>query len=311
LYTPVALPPLKARAPAAAAGEPFKALHALDHLREAMVAMVTFGLSPESLLLAWTDWAMHLAGAPGKRTELALRIAQAAPALLNPAPGRQGRQDPRFAGAAWQQEPYAQWARAFGLCEDWWRSATRDVPGTEPHHAQVVSFVARQWLDMLAPSNQPWSNPEVRERTLREGGMNLGRGALHFLHDLQRKASAMPPVGSDDFVVGGNLACTPGKVVMHNHLVELIQYSPTTATVHAEPVLLAGGQGPHGVLSVLAQRDRGRSRPDTGRLPPPGPDGGTRCHSNHSARAQGACTGLLSGRYLAGHCRGSDGARRG
>jgi polyhydroxyalkanoate synthase len=221
-------------------------LRTLDKLREAQVALVTGGLSPESLWSAWNDWALHLAVAPGKRTELLLRLCQAFAPLLGAVPPDAGAAlaqtpqtpDTRFAAAAWQQQPYAYWAQAFRVAEDWWRHATGDVPGVEPHHAQVVSFVARQWLDTLSPANQPWSNPEVLECTREQGGLNLWRGAMHLWQDLQRKAGGQPPIGSEDFVVGRNVACTPGKVVLRNALVELIQYRPATPTVYAEPVLL-------------------------------------------------------------------------
>ena len=227
----------------------FPAVRFLDDLREAGVARATLGLSPEALWLAWTDWAIHLAGAPGKRTELALQLLQALSQLSqlgSPDEGQGGDgaarptrpPDPRFSASAWQQEPYRTWAQQFLLWQDWWRRATRDVPGTEPHHEAVASFVARQSLDVFAPSNQLWSNPEVLERTLQQGGLNLWRGTQYFLQDLQRKTSGQAPLGCEAFVVGRDVACTPGLVVMRNALVELIQYSPVTPSVYAEPVLL-------------------------------------------------------------------------
>jgi polyhydroxyalkanoate synthase len=40
------------------------------------------------------------------------------------------------------------------------------------------------------------------------------------------------------FEVGGNLATSPGKVVFQNDIMQLIQYEPTTKTVHAIPLLI-------------------------------------------------------------------------
>jgi polyhydroxyalkanoate synthase subunit PhaC len=209
-------------------------LDALDRWREAGIAAWTAGLSPESLALAWTDWALHLASAPGKRLDLGMKLLP----WLSQAAEATERRDPRFAGAAWEASPYREWARAFLRTEDWWRGATRGVPGTDPHHEDVLSFVTRQMLDTVAPSNLPWTNPEVVSRTLGQGGMNLWRGALFFMLDAMRRAAGEPPEGSEDFVVGRDLACTKGKVVLRNRLIELIQYSPATPSVHAEPILI-------------------------------------------------------------------------
>jgi len=43
---------------------------------------------------------------------------------------------------------------------------------------------------------------------------------------------------TEQFVVGKDVAITPGKVVYRNRLIELLQYSPETPTVYAEPVLI-------------------------------------------------------------------------
>lgn len=221
----------------------FDDLQDLNRLREAALGKAAFGFSAEALTLAWADWIIHLAGAPGKRLELGLRLTQLATEMattLRPTGSAEtaALDDPRFAAPVWTSWPYHAWAKAFLLTQDWWRQATRGVPGTNPHHEAVVSFMGRQCLDTVAPSNFPWTNPEVAKRTVDEKGMNLLRGGMHFWQDIARRVSDQPPVGCEAFVLGRDLAATPGKVVMRNHLVELIQYSPTTPTVYAEPVLL-------------------------------------------------------------------------
>jgi polyhydroxyalkanoate synthase len=113
-----------------------------------------------------------------------------------------------------------------------------DVRGVLPQHEKMVAFGTRQWLDMFSPSNFLLSNPEVLERTRAEGGMNLVRGAWNFLEDTERAVAGRKRVGTEAFRVGREVAVTPGKVVYRNRLIELIQYSPTTARVRPEPILI-------------------------------------------------------------------------
>ena len=64
------------------------------------------------------------------------------------------------------------------------------------------------------------------------------RGFKHWVDDLQRTLNRSAPAGSEHFQVGEQVAVTPGKVVLRNRLIELIQYAPQTPTVYAEPILI-------------------------------------------------------------------------
>jgi polyhydroxyalkanoate synthase subunit PhaC len=209
--------------------KPADAWRALDHLREAQLGRLTGGLSPESFALAWADWAMHLAAAPGKRLGLMLHD-WSRPGDLSV--------DPRFHDPAWQQPPFRQLAEGFLRVEDWWRDATHGVPGMSAHHEAVAAFAARQMLDVWSPTNLWWTNPLVLSRTFAQGGRNLVAGSMNWCQDvvgmLQIPQGAVP----SPFVVGRDVAATPGKVVMRNRLAELNQYTPTTARVRAEPILI-------------------------------------------------------------------------
>ncbi len=98
--------------------------------------------------------------------------------------------------------------------------------------------MTRQLLDTCSPVNFIATNPEVLSATLREGGQNLVRGTLNFWADWERESSGKPPIGAENFRPGREVAATKGKVVYRNRLIELIQYSPSTSDVHAEPVLI-------------------------------------------------------------------------
>ncbi|WP_345797575.1 alpha/beta fold hydrolase [Castellaniella sp. MT123] len=222
-----------------------------DQYFHANQARAFASLSPASISLAWLDWAMHLAASPGKQTEL-LRLAAHHQRDLGQylfdslqASGNPSRAcvtppetDRRFSDPAWCRWPFNLLHQSFLLTQDWWEKATSDLSGVDPHHQRQVSFWARQWLDMVSPGNRLWTNPVALNRTFAERGMNLLRGGGYLLEDIVRHQAGMPAAGADRFQVGRDVATMPGKVVLRNGLIELIQYAPTTETVRPEPVLL-------------------------------------------------------------------------
>ncbi|THF63746.1 alpha/beta fold hydrolase [Pseudothauera nasutitermitis] len=224
---------------------------ALDNSVHAALSHACLSLSPHSILLAWMDWATHLAASPGKNLELArLAFEQAGQlqsylceCLAGLHEGEESTATPpvddrRFRDPAWDHWPFNLLHQSFLMHQRWWEAATRDVWGVDPHHEHAVAFAARQWLDMFSPGNLLLTNPVVLRRSFAEGGANLGRGLAYFLDDVTRHRHRLPPPGAEQFVVGRDVAVTPGKVVLKNRLIELIQYAPATEKVHPEPILI-------------------------------------------------------------------------
>jgi len=219
----------------------------LDQQFHAALAKMTSSLSIASGALAGLDWGIHMAVSPGKRLELAMLAWRQSQQLMQyvahtTPPNSQDQdmpvQDRRFADPAWQQWPFNFLHQAFLLNEQWWTQATSNVWGVEPHHADVVQFAARQWLDIFSPGNQFVSNPEVLTKTLAEQGANLWRGVSNRLDNGARQLRGAPAAGSENYAPGRNVAITPGKVVLKNNLIELLQYTPSTTEVHPEPILI-------------------------------------------------------------------------
>jgi polyhydroxyalkanoate synthase len=222
----------------------------VDRSLHAAIARFTAGVSPMTLIGAYSDWAAHLGFSPGKQLQLgekALRkwlrlltyasrnafTMEAREPCIEPLP-----QDRRFAGDAWRKFPYDLIYQSFLLTQQWWHNATTGIHGVNAQNENIVAFGTRQWLDVFSPSNHLLGNPEVAERTASEMGMNLARGAQNFLEDWERMAAGRRRLGTEAFKVGNNIAVTPGKVVYRNRLIELIQYAPDTSQVRPEPVLI-------------------------------------------------------------------------
>lgn len=222
----------------------------IDPAIHAALAQASSSLSIASPLLAAADWALHLSLSPGRRMDLARLALQQGSELARYARERlvaaaelrdavePPLRDRRFAAPEWQQWPFNLMHQSFLLTEQWWAAATHGVWGVEKHHEDMVAFGARQWLDMLSPGNCLATNPQVLKQTRDEGGANLLRGAAFARDDIKRQALAAPAAGTEAFVVGRDVGISPGTVVLRNRLMELIQYTPTTPTVHPEPILI-------------------------------------------------------------------------
>ncbi len=75
----------------------------------------------------------------------------------------------------------------------------------------------------MISSNFVATNPVVQRETAQRGGANLWDGWLNALDDWRRAVEGDKPAGAEAYEVGRNLAITPGKVVLRNRLIELIQ----------------------------------------------------------------------------------------
>ena len=219
----------------------------LDRAFRAAVARHTGGISPHSFLEAWADWAFHLAESPGRQMELAEHAMQNVQKLVShalkldpeaPPPFKPKPYDHRFDDPAWAGQPFALWQQGFLAVQDWWDSATDHLRGLRPEDADRVRFMARQALDVVSPSNFPATNPEILAETLKTGGQNLTHGAAHFSQDILKLVTGTREPVPEGFRLGEDLACTPGTVVLRTELFELIQYSPQTPKVEAEPILI-------------------------------------------------------------------------
>jgi polyhydroxyalkanoate synthase len=224
------------------------AAESTDRAFHAGLARLTGGLSPAAVALAFADWQLHLLTSPGECAMLAGEALQHGMQFINAMVPRHATFQPwsvikppaadrRFAGRDWELPPFNLLAQSFLLTEDWWHSTTSDVRGLAHSNAAIADFVTRQCLDTMAPTNFAGSNPKVLRKIMETGGGNFVYGLHNWMEDWQTllKGGA---AHDQQFVVGKDVAVTPGKVVYRNDLIELIQYSPTTPTVRPETILI-------------------------------------------------------------------------
>lgn len=163
-------------------------------------------------------------------------LGQEADPVIEPAP-----QDRRFKDEEWAKNAVFDFIKqSYLLTTRSIHQAVGDVEGLDPKTRQRVEFYTRQFVDAMSPSNIPALNPTVIKATMESGGENLLRGLANLLEDLERGKGDLRISMTDlnAFQLGKDVATAPGKVVLENDLMQLIQFSPATEKVKKRPLLI-------------------------------------------------------------------------
>jgi polyhydroxyalkanoate synthase len=212
----------------------------------AQLAALTGGLAPDDYLNAWWDWYLGVATEPPRQAELAQsafeKIVDSWQFAARAAAGQPlspGGADLGFGDAAWNVWPFNVYARTYTNWAGWWQQALAAAGPDGLDKAARLNFAGKLLMEAASPANFLHTNPELLNRTAAESGQNLIRGVKNWLEDAQRMgAGGGRTPGTEAFEVGKEVAITPGKVVFRNRLIEVLQYSPQTPSVYAEPVLI-------------------------------------------------------------------------
>ncbi len=211
-----------------------------DQATDAILGANPFvGIDPRQLAAGAAVWAARVAARPrtlgGEAVGAARELGRimAGRSAVAPAAG-----DKRFADPTWNENP------AFKRLLQSYLSLTAtahrlvDEAGLDPLDRERAHFAVTLVADALAPTNSPASNPAALKRALETGGRSLVEGARHLSHDMRRNGGMPSTVDSRPFQVGGNVAISPGAVVYRSEVFELIQYQPSTETVHQRPLVV-------------------------------------------------------------------------
>jgi polyhydroxyalkanoate synthase len=145
-------------------------------------------------------------------------------------------QDRRFSSAEWTASPLAAITAASYLLNSEFMLSLADAVEAGPRERQKIRFTVQQMVDAMSPANFLATNPEAQAQLIETKGESLTKGLQNMLEDLRR--GRISQTDESAFEVGKNVGTSAGQVVFENELFQLIQYSPTTPTVRARPLLM-------------------------------------------------------------------------
>jgi polyhydroxyalkanoate synthase len=149
-----------------------------------------------------------------------------------------GPKDKRYADPAWSGNPLLKRAMQAHLVTAQTATQLVDDAALPWAHDERIRFSVTNVVEALAPSNNPLLNPTAWKTAIDTGGRSAVSGTRRLVRDLSTAPRVPAMVEPDAFEVGKDLARTPGVVVLRTPVFELIQYQPSTPTVHAVPLVM-------------------------------------------------------------------------
>ncbi|MDT7748383.1 MAG: poly[(R)-3-hydroxyalkanoate] polymerase subunit PhaC [Pseudonocardiales bacterium] len=149
--------------------------------------------------------------------------------------------DRRFTDPAWSRNPlFRRLVQAYLAAAGSLDALVDDLDAHVEDHrlAERARFAANILAAAAAPTNMLVTNPAGLKRAFDTGGASLLSGLRNLVDDLRHNGGMPATVEPGVFQVGRDLALTPGAVVAREPLAELIQYTPSTETVHERPILV-------------------------------------------------------------------------
>ena len=157
------------------------------------------------------------------------------------APADPGPKDRRFSNPLWNTNPYFNFIKQqYLIASHAIEEVVERIEGLDPVDRRRLDYFTRQIIDLMAPTNFFATNPDALERAVATEGESLVRGLENLVRDIEANKGDLVVTLADRaaFTVGENIGTAEGAVVYRNRMMELIQYAPTTPSVHKTPLII-------------------------------------------------------------------------
>jgi polyhydroxyalkanoate synthase subunit PhaC len=189
--------------------------------------------------MSTAKWAVSLAGKPALTARrLAELGAEAGRVLTGTSTLAPQRGDRRFTDVAWTENPLLKRLVQLYLAGGHMIEQLVADADLNRRDGKRVRFFLENVIEATAPSNVPLVNPASAKAAIDTAGLSLVRGGTQLVKDLASAPRIPEMVDGSGFVLGQNIAATPGTVVFRTEVLELIQYAPQTDSVYEVPALV-------------------------------------------------------------------------